>query len=121
MTNSVHCTNKSREITNELIRKLFLTIFDSLVDINSNQIHYNDEILPERVSKILMPLITELKGLTITIKEFLVAINNLYNILPYDDRRYLLEWQNSLMTNKKQRKETLNYTFKVNKFILCSL
>jgi len=112
---------KSRELNDELIKKIFYKIFEFLVDPSSNVIDGNNinlEVLPDKIIKILIPLINELReqNETLTDQEFFLACKHLYNLLPYDEKLFLFEWYTSL--HKKFIEPSWNFTFKVRKEIL---
>ena len=91
LRNVSHTDNKSRELTNELIKRIFTKIFEYLVDKNSNVIDGNNidvSQMPEKIISMLTPLLTELKDQneTLTLNEFHLAGKHLDNFLPYDEK-----------------------------------
>ena len=118
MFNLSHTDAKSREISNELIGRIFSIIFEILVDRNSNVIDGNNidlTLLPDKIIGMLTPLLNELKDQneTLTFNEFHLASKHLYNYLPYDEKLYLMDWYNSKTKIKKQITDSDRFTFKV--------
>ena len=118
LRNVSHTDNKSREMTNELIKRIFSKIYEYLVDKNSNVIVGNNldiTQLPEKIVNMLTPLLTELKDQneTLTLNEFHLAGKHLYNFLPYDEKLYLWDWYSVKSKIKKENNENALFTFKV--------
>ena len=118
LRNISHTDNKSREMSNELIKRIFTKIYEFLVDRNSNVIDGNNidvSPLPEKIVTMLTPLLTELKeqNETLTLNEFHLACKHLYNFLPYDEKLYLWEWFSAKTKVKKDINENSEFTFKV--------
>lgn len=116
LSNISHTSAKSRDINQDLLRKIFNKLYESLADNISNVINgsnINLNVLPEKVVTILMPLINELKeqNETLTLEEFYLACNHLYNVISFEQKQTLINWYNSF--NKKITIQHDNFTFKV--------
>jgi len=114
--------SKSQKIHEVIKTKVFRKIF-SMLDVRSqNQIDGNTidiTVLPERIKKIIEPLIMELRDQneTLTGEEFLLACEHLYKVMPVSEKNTLFQYysdkDNKSRERSKKRNPKNNFTFRV--------
>lgn len=119
LSNIAHTDTKSQEINNELLRKIFTKIYELLLDgVDSNVItgnNYNSKNLPVKIANLICRLLRELKeqNETLTLDEFILACDQIYSYLPYDEKKIFTEWYFSDIRRKGEDKNAVQHTFKV--------
>jgi hypothetical protein len=118
MSNISHTDSKSKEISNDLVKKIFTKIFSLLLlGVEGNIItgsNHNINSLPQKIIGLITPLLNELKeqNETLTLEEFILACHHIYAYLPFDEKQFLNEWFFSSIRKKNLVEKDL--TFKVN-------
>ena len=117
LANSKKATSKIEEIDSTNKYECFLKLFEILDKNNDNQISYTEEFLSilndnlnQEIRTILEPLITEfsLHNETLNREEFVIALDQLYNVLNVDQKRKLVNWyvKEIKRSNSPRRKRT---------------
>jgi hypothetical protein len=123
--NTSHISDKSKEIIENYLRKLFTKLFQTITN-NSDIMEENTLALdnvPEFIKTFLTPLLSELieQNETLTLDEFLLACKQLYTMVPLEQKNLLCEWFNSTYRAQRNVNISLDLTFKVKYFYLIKL
>lgn len=101
LANSKKATEKMEEIVSTIKFECFLKLFQILDTDEDNSVSYNENFLvaleknlSQEIRNILEPLLNEfsLHNETLNKEEFVLALDQLYNVLNVDQKRKLVNW-----------------------------